>query len=43
MDDLDFSVDIASETFDMDLDDIQYEPSILDDDSDEESASIFGY
>lgn len=41
----DFSMDIASETFNMDLDDIQLTPSLLDDcdDSDEEMSHILGY
>lgn len=41
----DFSMDIASETFNMDLDDIQLTPSLLDnyDDSDEEMSNILGY
>lgn len=41
----DFSMNIASETFNMDLDDIQLTPSLLDDydDSDEEMSHILGY
>lgn len=39
------SIGMASELFNMDLDDIQLEPSLLDkkDDSDDKSAEIYGY
>ena len=43
MDDIDFSIGIASELFDIDLDDIQLTPSLLDsnDDSDAEMEEKF--
>ena len=39
------SIGVASELFDLDLDDIKLTPSLLDkeDDSDNESAEKFGY
>lgn len=41
----DFSMNIASETFNCDLDDIQLNPSLLDDidDSDADAAKLYGY
>lgn len=41
----DYSVDISSELFDFDLDDIKLNPSLLDnnDDSDSEAAELYGY
>ena len=44
MDNIDFSIGIASELFDIDLDDIQLTPSLLDsnDDSDKEMEDKFG-
>ena len=44
MDNIDFSIGVASELFDIDLDDIQLTPSLLNsnDDSDKEMEEMFG-
>ena len=44
MDDIDYSIGIASELFNLDLDDIQLTPSLLDsdDDSNKEMEDKFG-
>lgn len=44
MDNIDYSIGVASELFDIDLDDIQLDPSLLDsnDDSDKDMEEMFG-
>lgn len=39
----DFSVEIHSEVFDKDFDDVGWEPEIIDDDIDEDFANMIGY
>ena len=37
------SIEILSETYNQDFDEIAYEPEVIKGDNDEESANMFGY